>query len=549
MRKYISISIISLSCFFLSQSCSPKSDQALEAEQWKEIEISFTSSLDYENPYIDVDFWLKLSHDNGDSLIRPGFWDGERQWKVRFASPANTGSWYWESYSSNEDDQGLHGHSGKISCQPYTGDNQLIEHGLLLMSEGKRNVVHADGTPFLMIGDTPWALPWRGTFAAVKEYAINREKRGFNTALLMSLQPDQKASGPRNRTEEGGFDVAFDDLSEGHINNINIGYFHYFDSLVHILLDHGIVPVYQPVFHGFGWKGLNVLGKTVDFDEYARFTRFLIARYGAMPAMWLVGGDGCGKDNGVEAGGVETEKWDAYKQPTGIHYNPFDASCSEWVPTSVCFHYNRSFQEAEWLDFQWCQTGHTSQQLLHKVEKMYKNLPVKAVANGEPTYEQIWKATNAVGWWQGHEAWSQFLSGGTMGVVYGAGGLWNWKLTPHEEGWADWADSDLSWREAIELPGSVYVGYLGRALNDLDLADIEKHPELAQGQLCLAKPGELYIIYLPEGGKVSVSQLSNTLCYRWFDPMKGEFISAGEVASESQEFSSPGHSPMVLIIS
>lgn len=549
MKKVTPLLLYFVSCLLISNACSFDEEETRVAGQWSEVELTFESAIEYNNSYTDVDFWVRFIHSSGDTLLRPGFWDGDSLWKICFSSPADNGEWYWESFCSNEADLGLKGKKGRILCKEGSGDKFWQTHGLLKMSEGKRSVIHADGTPFLMIGDTPWALPWRGTFESVAEYAVNREERGFNAALLMSLQPDQHAEGPRNRTVEGGFDVAFEDLDEGHITQINMGYFRHLDSLVHILLDHGIVPVYQPVFHGFGWKGLEVLGKTVDSAEYARYTRFLIARYGAQPAMWLVGADGCGKDSGVEAGGVEAEKWDAYEQPTGIHYNPFDESCSEWVPQSVCFHQNKSFQDADWLDFQWCQTGHTARQLLHKVEKMYENLPVKAVANGEPTYEGIWKKDNGSGWWQGNEAWSQFLSGGSMGVVYGAGGLWNWKLTATEEGWPDWADSNASWRDAINVPGAVYVGYVGKALDGINTTDLEKHPELAGGNLCMARPGEVYIVYLPEGGRVSVSQLTDELCYKWFDPMAGEFMEGGDVKSETQEFLSAGSSPMVLIIS
>ena len=52
----------------------------------------------------------------------------------------------------------------------------------------------------------------------------------------------------------------------------------------------------------------------------------------------------------------------------------------------------------------------------------------KATTHAEPTYEGIRDPDNGAGWWQGHEAWLNFTSGGTMGVVYGAGGLWNWTL-------------------------------------------------------------------------------------------------------------------------
>ena len=548
MKNIHHSSIILLAILFLSNSCSFKNTKESFAEQWKEIELSFDSEINYKNPYINVDFRVEFYHNGGDTLIRPGYWDGGDKWKIRFASSADTGEWTWKSFSSNPVDKGLNEKEGKLLCKPYSGNNKLIKHGLLKMSEGKRNVIHADGTSFLMIGDTPWALPWRGTVESVTVYAKNREARGFNTALLMSLQPDQGANGPGNRTMEGGFGVAFEDLKKGHINQINIDYFQYFDSLINILVKHGIVPVYQPVFHGYGWKGKDVLGLTVDPGEYARYTRYLIARYGARPAMWLVGADGNGKNNGVLEGGLETEKWDFYKQPTGIHYNPFDDYKPEFMSEASCFHYNKSFQDAEWLDFQWCQTGHAGDHQLHKVTLMYDNKPVKAVANGEPTYEGILKPSNGSGWWQGNEAWSQFLSGGTMGVVYGAGGLWNWKLTPYEEGWPDWANSNVSWREAIELPGSKFVGYLGKALKGIDITDIEKHPELAEGNLCLAKPGKTYIVYLPEGGKVKLLQLSTSLKYQWFDPQEGKIISEGNVKSDNQEFISGNESPAVLIL-
>jgi hypothetical protein len=45
-----------------------------------------------------------------------------------------------------------------------------------------------------------------------------------------------------------------------------------------ILVDHGIVPVYRPVFQGYGWKGRQILGRTCVPAEYARYCRYLVAR-------------------------------------------------------------------------------------------------------------------------------------------------------------------------------------------------------------------------------------------------------------------------------
>ncbi|MFW6290662.1 MAG: DUF4038 domain-containing protein, partial [Mariniphaga sp.] len=317
--------------FLIYLSACQQQETRQTAAQWNETELVFQSENQYNNPYTDVEFWVEFTHESGKKLVRPGFWDGSNNWKVRFANPFDTGEWKWQSFASDRADAGLHGKEGTMISEPYTGSNELIKNGLLVMSPGKRNVVHASGKSFLMVGDTPWALPWRGTVESVTEYAKNRQQRGFNTALLMSLQPDRDAEGPRNRKEAGGFGVAFEDLKDGHINQLVPEYFNLFDSLRNILIDHGIVPVYQPVFHGFGWKGQNVLGWNVDPVEYARYCRYLVARYGAKPAMWLVGADSDGRNKGIKEGGEEFEKWDAYAQPTGLHYSPFDDKIPEWM--------------------------------------------------------------------------------------------------------------------------------------------------------------------------------------------------------------------------
>jgi hypothetical protein len=521
---------------------------SLQAEQWQELEISLTSEKDYANPYTEVEVYADFTDGSGTVWRRPAFWDGVKTWKIRFAPPVASGTVTYRTVASDAADKGLHGQSGSIRCGAYRGDNTLLRHGLLRMSEGKRNVVHADGTPFFMVGDTPWALPWRATPEAATTYAQNRQERGFNTALLMSLLPDRGAEGPRDRSSPGSFDVAFEDLAAGHLNQPNVAYFQTFDELSGILVAHGIVPVYQPVFHGYGWKGKNVLGWDVDPQEYARYCRYLVARYGARPAMWLVGGDGIGKEKGVKEGGEEVEQWDAYRQPTGIHYNPFDDYVPENQPAEKGFHGNKSYQEEEWLDFQWAQTGHGGKHLTHKVAQMYENKPTKAVANGEPTYEGIRDPENAAGWWQGHEAWSQVMAGGTMGVVYGAGGLWQWKLTKDEPGWPAWANSEVAWSDAILLPGSQYVGYLSRAFRGFDTTDMEKHPELANGQPLLAKPGSFYASYLPEGGELTVQGLPAGIPYRWFNPQTGAFEAEAKAAGGAVTFVAPGKEPWVLLV-
>ena len=543
MKNCVFIVLVMLGIFSQGQENLEK------VPQWNTYGISLSATSDYDNPYTDVEVWATFTNQKGISLIRPAFWDGKNIWKIRFAPIDDNQTWTWTSFASQKDDAGLNGQTGTFKSTPYSGNNKLLRHGLLKMSKGNRNVTHHSGKSFLIVADTPWAIPFRATKEQVGGYAKDRQQKGFNAALMMTLQPDINAEGPNERNTEMGFKRAFADLSQGHINRMNIDYFQYLDALVSILIDHEIVPVYQPVFHGFGWKGLQVLGSNIDPREYVRYTKYLLARYGSMPALWLIAGDHNGKDPGVKESGAMLQKWDCYQQPVGIHYNPCDDFVATWAegnPLDHCLHYNKTYQNEDWLDFQWAQTGHEGEHLYHKVERMYNNVPIKAVANGEPTYEGMGNGRNGLGWWQGEEAWLQLMHGGTMGVVYGAASLWQWKITPDEKGWEAWTDQPLSWAGALQLQGSSYVGLLGQITKNLDIKDIEKRWDLAEGRPLLAKEGELYIAYLRNGGELTIKGLPENLDYIWINPKTGLPKQMGKATKEN--FKAPDFSPWVLVI-
>jgi hypothetical protein len=506
----------------------------VNAQPWREREITLTAQRDYPNPYTDVELWAEFIHDTGMTLRRPAFWDGERNWKIRFASPLATGHWTWRSFSAPED-PGLAGQSGKVICAtaPST-QHRFYRHGFWRMSPGRRSLVYADGTPAVLVGDTAWALPWRATEEQCQIYAADRQAKGFNAVLLMSVQPDMRARGPRDRTSDEGFDVGFEDLPDGHINELNPAYFQYLDRLIDILVAHEIVPVLQPVFFGFGWKGLEVAGPVVPPSEYARYCRYLVARYGARPAIYLVGADGSGREPQVPAGGAEIEGWDAYAQPVGIHYRPHAD--------------NRAWQDASWLDFQWCQTGHSGEHVAERVADMWRNTPTRAVANGEPTYEGGGKPDPARGWWQGHEAWSNLCAGGTMGVVYGAGSLWQWRLHREEPGHTEFFLAEgAGWRDALDFEGSRYVGLVSRILNGLPSADMAPNWEVTLGRRGLLVPGKLFVGYTEEGGPLMMFGDQVPLRYRVVDPRSGVVLREGRRASPSEWIPDDGGGPRVYI--
>ncbi|MGW5239341.1 apiosidase-like domain-containing protein [Monashia sp. NPDC004114] len=507
---------------------------ATRAKLWHEVELTFQAAEDLENPYLEGELAATFVHEDGLALRRPAFWDGGRTWRVRFAPPQE-GAWSWTLESSGSM-QALASQSGVVECAGQAGPEgtAFLRHGFWRMSSGGRSLTHADGTAALLVADTAWALPWRATRPQVELYADDRAAKGFNAALLMTVQPDMRAVGPRDRTADEGFDVGFEDLADGRLTRLNPDYFQTLDGLVGTLAARGIAAVLQPVFHGFGWKGLGVAGTVVPSQDYARYCRYLVARYGARPVIYLVGADGTGLAPQPEAGGREVEAWDCYEQPTGLHYAPHAVADAH--------------QDAAWLDFQWCQTGHGGEHIPERVADMARNRPVRAVANGEPTYERTGGAGHAEGWWQGHEAWANLFAGGTMGVVYGAASLWQWRLHQDEPGHAPYfLDPDSGWREALDFRGSVYVGLVGRVLDGLPVTDMVPDWTLAICPRVLRAPSGHVLAYQEHGGALRITDPDVPLEYRVVDPLTGDTVRSGHRASATDPIPDPGGAPRIYI--
>jgi hypothetical protein len=250
--------------------------------------------------------------------------------------------------------------------------------------------------------------------------------------------------------------------------------------------------------------------------------------------IYLVGADGSGYEPQVPAGGAEIKSWDCYNQPTGIHYRPHTD--------------NRAWQDASWLDFQWCQTGHSGEHIPERVADMWRNTPAKGVANGEPTYERNGKRGLAAGWWQGHEAWCNLCVGGTMGVVYGAGSLWQWRLHANEPGHAPYFLAEgAGWREALDFEGSRYVGLISSILDGLPFADMVPNWQVTLGRRGLLVPSKLYVGYTDGGGQLMIYGEEVQRCYRLVDPRTGVVLREGTRAAADETIPDDGGGPRVYI--
>lgn len=140
-------------------------------KRWGVLEIALGSHNRYDNPFTDVHLRAALTHEESRYTVHVrGFYDGESTWRLRFM-PDRIGAWRFETASN---DPSLSGVSGAFTCiepsSPYL-HGPLVPDGC--------HFVHADGTRRFLVstrlschlaGERTW-LP---VLQRLKEYRINR---------------------------------------------------------------------------------------------------------------------------------------------------------------------------------------------------------------------------------------------------------------------------------------------------------------------------------------------------------------------------------------
>lgn len=119
---------VALFAFVITSGCANQLPIP-EVQQWTTHEITLISNSYYDNGYTDVDVWAHFTNGNGDTLLRPAFWDEGNTWKIRFAPPDTGSTWSWTTFSIPYD-KGLSGKKGSLASVAYTGSNALLKHGL-----------------------------------------------------------------------------------------------------------------------------------------------------------------------------------------------------------------------------------------------------------------------------------------------------------------------------------------------------------------------------------------------------------------------------------
>ncbi|MDO8686354.1 MAG: DUF4038 domain-containing protein [Clostridiales bacterium] len=514
------------------------------------MEWSYNSGRKYKDPFNEIELSAVITDPDGKQNEVPAFWAGDDTWRIRYAS-SKMGYHHFRTTCSDMSNTDLHGREGDILIAEYEGNNTLLKHGRLCVSESRKYLEHRDGIPFFWLGDTWWMglasrLRWPEDFQLL---AADRVEKGFSVIQIVAgLYPDMAPFDKRG-ANEAGFPW------EKGYTHINPYYFDIADLKISWLVKSGLVPC---IVGSWGYF-INFAGK----DALKKHWRYLIARYGAYPVVWCLAGEALMPFYGS----VEREDYEAWARAEWTEITEYVRSIDPFR-NPVTIHPtdfgHKMVDDPLLLDIDMLQTGHNGWESLAQtadmMEATFASAPHMPVIDSEVCYEGIGGGCGPD--IQRFLFWENVLSG-AAGHTYGANGIWQvntmekpYGISPHGMTWGN-----TPWEEAYRLPGSKQIGFGKRLLERYQWWRFEPHPEWSEphagrnmriAPYAAGIPGEVRMIYIPvigfHGQRPIIRELEKGIIYRafFFDPVTGDEYGIGEVtADENGNWQSPSMSKLM----
>ncbi|HWI58937.1 MAG TPA: DUF5060 domain-containing protein, partial [Bacillota bacterium] len=396
----------------------PPASVTVLTETWRAAEIVFESATNYTNPLLQADLSVLFTSPSGKTWAVPGFWDGGRTWRVRFA-PSEYGVWKYVSTCSNDSDTGLHGKSGTLGANRYQGSLAIYQHGFLKTAPGVRYFMYADGTPFFYLGDTHWSMPQEPFDEMFRVVVNQRVAQGFTVYQSEPL-------GAKYNLANG-------------LNEADLPGFRELDRRFKYIADAGLVHANAQLFFSpeIGQRGYD--------DEYlAKLCRLWVARFGAYPVLWTTAQEvdndfyfDRGEQTQFDARSNPWKKvlaWvhaqDGYQHPGTAHMEFAGArpEPKEFPPKAQRPRYGygvmastSSFRQVPghtWYAVQWTPPN-ASGIPWAMVRDFWENGQGKPIINYEGSYDHLWTLEEGAR----QQGWTAYLNG-MFGQGYGAIDIW-----------------------------------------------------------------------------------------------------------------------------
>jgi hypothetical protein len=483
-----------------------------KVEVWKQSELIFKSSRCYDNPFMDVEIYAVFVSSEGDTIRRPGFWDGESTWKVRFA-PTKTGRWNY-TISNNVNDKNLQG-NGFIDAVKYKGNLPVYKNGFVKISGDNRHFVFDNGKPFYYLGDTHWFITlekWdecnvEGCTSQFKFMADKRAKQGFTVYQVQT-------NGCR--------------LVEDSVTSVDISAFRDIDRKFDYLVNKGfVITTSIGSAHNYALR-LGIKGAE-------RLAKYWVARYGAYPVIWMTGQEvDLDKHKYLavwKAAAEEISRYDDYRHPHSAHM---------WDNSNAGL-----FDKDEWHNFHMVQGGHIiwggGTQTKSFYENFFAHKPVKPFLEAEANYEGLGKEKQCTTEDIRNAAYKSMLCG-SLGFGYGVQGIWENCYTTEDCGCcAEWGAK--SWYDGLMAEGgnqmiimknffqSLEWWKLEPCFDDISRITINTDSDKEREKAVLSSiSDEVFVLYLyaKKDMPVIIKNLNKSKKYNvsWFNPRDGKYEKA-----------------------
>jgi hypothetical protein len=516
----------------LTQCAWAETSPAVKVEANRVAEVARVSAKNYSNPFMEVELDAVVTRPDGTQVRVPGFWNGGNDWRIRYSS-GQIGTHTWRTECSDAGDYGLHGVTGSIEVVPSTSDNPLFKHGPPRVGQGGRHFEHADGTPFLWLGDTWWKnLCKRMTWEGFQELTADRKAKGFSVVqIVCGPYPDEGFLEPRLENEGG---LPYESIK---FDKVNPKYFDYADRRLKHLVDAGIAPA---IVGAWGRGDCNSM-QAIGAAGLKRHWRYLVARYSAYPVFWILAGEI-----------PEETKWG---QGPWAEVATYLRSIDPYHRLLTCHtgHGRRGAKgDSLVIDYDMVGGNHDERvavapQTLAILTAAYAKDPPMPVLVGETCYEGHMQ--QGFGDVQRRMFWGNMLSG-AAGHTYGSAGIWHASVEG-DPGCAssafggskvyDWT----TWKEGMNYPGATQLGIGKKLLEQYPWSRFEPHPEWAPGCIAAGIPGEVRFVYLPrrniynwDGPEIKDLEPDVDWHVYYFDPATGRIFEQDSIKAGQNNASS-----------
>ena len=495
------------------------SEDQVKVGMWDRYEGSVLNRTRYDDPYRDVVLNVTWEAPSGRKMSVPGFYDGQETWKFRFM-PVETGTWTYEAWFS--DGSGRAG--GKILCTGSTNQGMIVPDPVnpnwFGFTGGQHGMVRGFHVGDCFFADN-WDDPANECDGNRRSLFLNwLQEQGYNMLSIAShyLNRDQESRG-------AGWDTP--DLWP-------LDYLEYrkMEAILDDLAGRGI-HVYP--FAGF-------FGKSSDFPlvhaEQELYIRYTLARIGAYDnLLYNVAGPeprASGRNGGESYRFAMSEedigrlgqlimKHDPYGHMITVHNRPNDTMHGS----------------SKWLSFQSLQGAKGTD-----LDEVYRFL-LERHEQGKPTYAQevFWPGNYL------HNDGNPFTRDEIRrkGIVM--------IMAQSAINFGDMEGNSSSGFSGIPEPDRVHQEWHDLMHRVWDLFDstayylMDPAPDLVSNGFCLANPGNMYMVYLPDGGQVEVA-LNRDLPFEvtWLDTGNMKDRVPGGITWGKTRFTSPREGEWMLVL-